>query len=618
MDVALDGGQDDLTPARGDCAAPLLIGLHQRQQIGDRLFHHAGRFDHLRQEHLPFAEQVAHDLHAGHQGTLDDGQAGGVLAAGFFGVLLDVFDNPFDQRMAEAIFHGPFAPGCLGLVALGRPALERLGQIEQPLRGVGPAIQEHVFDVLQQVGRDLFVDVELPGVDDGHVEPGADRVIQKCGVHGPAHRLVAAERERDVAHAAGDFHLGEELLDPARGLDEIQRVAVVLLDARADGEDVGVEDDVGRVEAHLFGQEVVRPLGDLHLVLDRDRLPLFVEHHHDAGGAVAPNEPGVAEELFFALLEADRIDDAFALHALQPGLEDRPFRAVDHHRHAGDVGLGGHEVQQAGHHGFAVQQPVVQVDVDDVRAPLHLAPGDGHGLVHPAVAHEPGETPGAGHVGPFADHQKRALGSNDQRLEAAVAGGGLDVRGLARGVLSDRRGDRPDVVRRGPAAAAHDVQPAVGGELAQHLGHLLRCLVVVAKLVGQACVGVATGPKRRNPRKLLDKRTHQRRPQRAVDSHAEEVGMGDRDPERLERLARQRAAAPVGDRDRSHHRQPLAVILKALLDGEQAGLEVERVEGRLRQEEVDAPFHQRGHLLGVGVDQIVERDRPVAGIVHVG
>jgi hypothetical protein len=34
------------------------------------------------------------------------------------------------------------------------------------------------------------------------------------------------------------------LLDLARGLDEVDRVVVVLLDAGGDGEDVRVEDDV--------------------------------------------------------------------------------------------------------------------------------------------------------------------------------------------------------------------------------------------------------------------------------------------------------------------------------------------------------------------------------------
>ena len=53
-----------------------------------------------------------------------------------------------------------------------------------------------------------------------------------------------------------------------------------------------------------------------------DGLALLVERHHDDGGAVAADEPGLVEELLLALLQADRVDDRLALHALQPGLDD--------------------------------------------------------------------------------------------------------------------------------------------------------------------------------------------------------------------------------------------------------------------------------------------------------
>jgi hypothetical protein len=48
---------------------------------------------------------------------------------------------------------------------------------------------------------------------------------------------------------------GRFCLDAARRLDEVHRVVVVLLDAGGDGEDVGVEDDVFRREADLFGEQ---------------------------------------------------------------------------------------------------------------------------------------------------------------------------------------------------------------------------------------------------------------------------------------------------------------------------------------------------------------------------
>ena len=73
--VALDGRHDDLAggglrlEARG-----LLLRLEVGLQVGDRLLHHARRLHDLRQEHLAGAEQVADDVHAGHQRALDDVQ----------------------------------------------------------------------------------------------------------------------------------------------------------------------------------------------------------------------------------------------------------------------------------------------------------------------------------------------------------------------------------------------------------------------------------------------------------------------------------------------------------------------------------------------------------------
>jgi glycosyltransferase involved in cell wall biosynthesis len=55
-----------------------------------------------------------------------------------------------------------------------------------------------VFAGIAQRRIDRVVDVDLPGVDDRHVEPGADRVVEEHRMHRPAHRFVAAEAERQV------------------------------------------------------------------------------------------------------------------------------------------------------------------------------------------------------------------------------------------------------------------------------------------------------------------------------------------------------------------------------------------------------------------------------------
>ena len=75
-----------------------------------------------------------------------------------------------------------------------------------------------------------------------------------------AHVVVAAEAEADVADAAAHLRVRQVLPDPVRGLDEVDRVVVVLLDARGDREDVGIEDDVFRRKSDLARQQLVERL----------------------------------------------------------------------------------------------------------------------------------------------------------------------------------------------------------------------------------------------------------------------------------------------------------------------------------------------------------------------
>ena len=93
--------------------------------------------------------------------------------------------------------------------------------------------------------------------------------------------------------------------DLPRRLDEVDAVAVVLLDAGRDGEDVRVEDDVLGREADLLGQELVGARADLDLALERVGLALLVEGHDDDGGAVARGTMRAwLEERLLALLHA--------------------------------------------------------------------------------------------------------------------------------------------------------------------------------------------------------------------------------------------------------------------------------------------------------------------------
>ena len=255
-------------------------------------------------------------------------------------------------------------------------AAEPFGHGEHALGRVGAAVQDHVLAGLAQFRVDLVIDRELAGVDDAHVHAGLDRVVEEHRVHRLAHRLVAAEGERQVGDAARNMRVRQFRADFSRRLDEGDAVAVVLLDAGRDGENVGVEHDVFRRKAGLFGQELVGARADRDFALERVGLALLVEGHHHDRRAIGAHEARLAQKRLFAFLHRDRVDQALALKAFQARLDDGEFRRIDHRRHAGDVGLGGDEIEEFDHRPFGVDKALVHIDVDDLRAVGHLVAGD--------------------------------------------------------------------------------------------------------------------------------------------------------------------------------------------------------------------------------------------------
>jgi hypothetical protein len=202
--VALDGGDDDLALGLHVAAGilqQLLLFLDVGQQVGHGLLHHAGALHHLRQEHLALAEQVAHDVHAGHQRAFDHVQRAAAVAgwrcqaSSVSSVMKSVM--PCTSAWLRRSSTVPCAPGQARAVVLGG-ALGVFGDLHQALAGVRAAVQHHVFHALAQLGLQVVVHAHHAGVDDAHVHAGLDGVVQEHGVDGLAHRVVAAEAEAHV------------------------------------------------------------------------------------------------------------------------------------------------------------------------------------------------------------------------------------------------------------------------------------------------------------------------------------------------------------------------------------------------------------------------------------
>ena len=620
VDVALDGGHDDLALAGG--AGAQFFGFDVGNEVGHGLLHDAGRLDHLGQEHLAGAKQIAHHVHAGHQRAFDHGQRrlafGFEPGAHFLGIGDHEIGDALDQRVGEAGLDGLLAPGKVGAGIPGLALLHGLGKIDQRFARTGVAVEHHVLHLVAQLGLEIVIHAEHAGVDDAHAHAGLDGVVQEHSVDRLAHRVVAAEAEAHVGNAAADLGVGQVFANPLHGIDEVHGVVVVFLDAGGDGENVRVEDDVFGRKADA-DQQLVGLGADFGLARKGVGLALLVEGHDDHRGAVLAAQARLAQELGLAFLHRDGIDDALALDALEAGLDDAPLGRVDHDRHAGDVRLGGDELEELIHRRQRIEHRFVHVDVDDLRAVFHLLASHGQRVVETAFEDHFGEGAGAGDVGALTDVNKQRLGADIEGLQARQAQLFLDARHRARGDQADRVGNRLDVRRRGAAAAANDVHQPGAGPFDDLAGQLLGRFVVARgrQRVGQAGVGVGRDEGVAHVRQLIHVGPQFLGAQRAVEAEADRLRMGERIPEGLGGLAGKGAAGGVGDGAGDHHREATAEVGEELFDGEHRGLGIERVEDGFDQQDVGAAVHQAAGRIVVVVHQRIEADIAKARIVHV-
>jgi len=351
------------------------------------------------------------------------------------------------------------------------------------------------------------------------------------------HRVVAAERERHVGHAARGQCIRQLVADIGAGVDEVHSIVVVLFNTGGHGKDVRVEDDVFRREAHIIDQNVVGALADFLLARFGVGLAGFVEGHYHHGGAIALAQFGVMDELLDAFFHADRVDDALALDALEARFNHFPLGGVDHDRYAGDIRLASDQIEEGDHRLLRVQHALVHVDVDDLRTGLNLLQRDFQGfgvVVFPDQAGEAGRTCD---VGTFADVDEQRAAIDGERLKAREAAGLWDIRDLTRRVTGHGVGDGLDMPRRGAAAATDNIQETALGEFFNHLGGFGRQLIVLAEFVGQTGVGVSRDVGAGLVRQLFEVGAQLAGAQGAVQAHRNRLGVAHRVPERFGGLA---------------------------------------------------------------------------------
>mmetsp|Transcript_14896 Transcript_14896/g.37859 ORF Transcript_14896/g.37859 Transcript_14896/m.37859 type:complete len:315 (-) Transcript_14896:627-1571(-) len=313
-------------------------------------------------------------------------------------------------------------------------------------------------------------------------------MVQKGAVESPAYRFVSPERKGNVRDTAADFTPGAKPLDFSRCANEVNRVVVVLRQARSHRQDVGVKDDVVGGNPYFLHQNTEGSLTDIHLVFEVCRLTVLVKGHHNHRGPMPLADLCAALEILLAFLERDRIHNALALGTLEARFHHVEFGRIDHEGNLAHIRLGDQEVDEFGHGRNSIDEAIVHVDVQNIRTLLHLLPCYCQGLLVVSIHDGLLVHYGASNIAPLPNVQKGLtrtgwIGGVIEGLKATQAHLGLHSGDLPwREPLGQVRNLTNVLGRRATAAAKHVHNPLFQ-KRTQLFTHLLACLVIPAHAV---------------------------------------------------------------------------------------------------------------------------------------
>ena len=116
------------------------------------------------------------------------------MLAGFLGIGFDEGIDTLDQGMFQAFGDRPRTPFLLLFRHSGAAVpLILWSDFQQAFGSIRATVENHILDPLAQFSRNLFVDRQLPGIDDAHIHACTNSVIQEYRVNRLTHRIVTPE-----------------------------------------------------------------------------------------------------------------------------------------------------------------------------------------------------------------------------------------------------------------------------------------------------------------------------------------------------------------------------------------------------------------------------------------
>lgn len=165
------------------------------------------------------------------------------------------------------------------------------------------------------------------------------------------------------------------------GLHEVYGVVVVFRHTSCNCQDIYIKNNILWWEINLLSEDLEGSLTDADFVLGGGSLTFLIESHYDDGGSISQDGACLLLELIWALLERDRVHNCLSLAVLESSLNYFKLGGIDHDWNLRDIWVGECHPHEPGHRLLAIDEAVIEVEVEDLGAVLYLFLGNSNSVI---------------------------------------------------------------------------------------------------------------------------------------------------------------------------------------------------------------------------------------------
>ena len=159
-----------------------------------------------------------------------------------------------------------------------------LEELDKARQGIRTPVEDQVFGRSRSSCRDLGIRRDVRRVDDRHIQPGLDRVIEENALSSCARRV---EAKRYVADPQGRAHTGQGALSMADSIDGFDRRGRKLGVTGRQRKGQRVEDQVFRAESIVLDRDSMMRCATSTLRAAVFAIPILVDRQRQDGRACA-------------------------------------------------------------------------------------------------------------------------------------------------------------------------------------------------------------------------------------------------------------------------------------------------------------------------------------------